>query len=165
MKEDKISDVPQIFGRIIQYYTQIFIITHNWMNHRKRSGRTGYPLALDGFKSAMDKEWWTRPGLNRRPSPCKGDVITTRPRVPELPNGLRYINVVIRARIDGFQEQALRTTQNERRHAVRRRRRADPSNDFAADALPRLPWPSQAVHADPIPNYKIDEGYAPALRL
>ena len=25
--------------------------------------------------------WWTRPGLNRRPSPCKGDVITTRPRV------------------------------------------------------------------------------------
>jgi hypothetical protein len=24
--------------------------------------------------------WWARPDLNRRPSPCEGDVITPRPR-------------------------------------------------------------------------------------
>ena len=28
------------------------------------------------------KRWWARPELNRRSSPCEGDVITPRPRAP-----------------------------------------------------------------------------------
>ena len=30
-------------------------------------------------------KWWTWPGSNRRPPPCKGDVITTRPQVLGYP--------------------------------------------------------------------------------
>ena len=147
MKEDKTSDVPQIFGRIIQYCTQIFITTHNWMNYRKRSGRTGHPLALDVFKSVVNKEWWTRPGLNRRPSPCKGDVITTRPRVPKLPNGLRYINVVIRAQIYRSQSQTTRTAEDRQRHCdPAEDMTMEPSDDFVAVDRPHVletrGWPS-----------------------